>query len=132
MGRTARAFFPTGSKGKQSSKKAKSNADQSFSQLVDLFLTEYGWTIPQLLELTWYQLSTLSKVIQSRRYERNHTLGNIIRVAQHGKESQYKSFMKSLKPKEQRKRKKSTKETNKNEELAPDSRLTESGLKFGK
>ena len=64
--------------------------------MLDKIAGAYGWSIPQIANLTLFQLRKLSFEIDRRNLEDKSMLADVIRVANHGDKNQYDRFVKSL------------------------------------
>lgn len=60
------------------------------------FAESYGWTLQQILKLTYFQAKELSLQIDKRELFDRRILADIIRVANHADKNQYDRFLSSL------------------------------------
>ena len=60
------------------------------------FASCYGWTLQQIVKLTYFQAKELSLQIDKRELFDRRILADIIRVANHADKNQYDRFLSSL------------------------------------
>jgi hypothetical protein len=60
------------------------------------FAACYGWTVQQIMKLTYFQVKELSLQIDKRELFDRRILADIIRVANHADKNQYDRFLSSL------------------------------------
>lgn len=72
---------------------------EQVASALDLFTSEYGWSLETCLDLTLFQISNFTSAILERKYHLLQEMVLSINIGSHGKAEDIKAFLASRKPK---------------------------------